>query len=262
MNAKRTRILLSLAVLSWSAVLLYFHASGRIVKYLAPDFRTICLVGGLGLAVLGLFTLLTAGEEADDCEHGSTTDLHPLTAFLLMTVPLLCALLWTKDEYSSAALARKGLYDAPAPGATAVLAVNRAPLTREDLEKGHRRTPDGFLEFNLIEIFLATGDREQQALLDGMKIATEGRVIEERNNPAGTRKRLYRLFVTCCAADSRAIPIVLEFGKTPPPLSDNGWVRASGTLRFPLENGLLQPVLEVERAEPLETPSEESFQRQ
>ena len=58
MNPKVCRILFSLAVLSWAAALLYFHASGRIAKYLAPDFRMIALVGGLGLAVLGFFNLL------------------------------------------------------------------------------------------------------------------------------------------------------------------------------------------------------------
>jgi hypothetical protein len=98
MKPQTRRILFSLAVLIWSAVLLYFHASGRINKYLAPDFRPIAFVGGLGLAVLGLFNLLTATQQAD-CghDHGSddpahdheTSDLHPLTALLLMVVPVL-----------------------------------------------------------------------------------------------------------------------------------------------------------------------------
>jgi uncharacterized membrane protein YcgQ (UPF0703/DUF1980 family) len=95
-----------------------------------------------------------------------------------------------------------------------------------------------------------------------MKVETEGRWIEEKNrNPHGTRKRLYRLFITCCAADSRAIPIVLEFGKTPPDFPENGWVKVSGTMRFPLEDGVLQPLLVVESAIAAEPPYEESFLR-
>ena len=39
MNPKTRRILFSFAILCWSAVLLYFYSSGRINKYLAPDFR-------------------------------------------------------------------------------------------------------------------------------------------------------------------------------------------------------------------------------
>lgn len=261
MNPKLARIFLSLAILCWSATLLYFHASGRIVKYLAPDFRTICLIGGLGLAVLGAFNLLTAGDAADD-GHGhehAPSDLPVPVALLLMLIPLGLSILWTKDDFSYAALARKGMYDAPSPGNTLALATAVPPLTREELEKAHRKTGDGYFEFNLIEIFLATGDREQQGLLDGMKVTTHGKVAADRLSP--TRKRLYRLFVTCCAADSRAIPIVLEFGKTPPELPENSWAEVGGTLSFPLENGRLQPVLHVEKIESSSAPGEEHYQR-
>jgi uncharacterized membrane protein YcgQ (UPF0703/DUF1980 family) len=96
-----------------------------------------------------------------------------------------------------------------------------------------------------------------------MKVATQGRIVDEKvRNARGTRKRLYRLFITCCAADSRAIPIVLEFGRAPDEFDDNTWVEAAGTMRFLLEEGQLQPVLEVERVAPAEAPYEESFMRQ
>ncbi|MDP3850014.1 MAG: TIGR03943 family protein [Luteolibacter sp.] len=271
MNPKLRRILFSLAVLVWSGVLLYFHASGRINKYLAPDFRPIAFAGGLGLAVLGLFNLLTAGQSADcghdhgddaDAHDHETSDVHPLVALLLMVLPVVCSVAWTKDEYSAAALARKGLYDSPADMNTSFLASTMPPLTREQIEKNHRKTADGYYEFNLMEMFFATGDREMQAAIDGLKVETEGRWIDEKTrNPNGTRKRLYRLFITCCAADSRAIPIVLEFGKTPPDLPENGWVKVAGTMRFLLEEGVIQPVLVAERALAAEPPFEESFMR-
>ncbi len=269
MNPTLRRILFSLAVLVWSGVLLYFHATGRINKYLAPDFRPIAFVGGLGLAVLGLFNLLTAGQAADcghdhdgDSHDHETSDVHPLAALLLMILPVAFSVAWTKDEYSAAALARKGLYDAPADVSSSFLSSAMPPLTREMIEQSHRKTPDGYLEFNLMELFFATGDREMQTLIDGLKVETEGRWIEEKTrNPNGTRKRLYRLFMTCCAADSRAIPIVLEFGETPPELPENGWVKVAGTMRFPLEDGVLQPLLMADRAIATEPPYEESFLR-
>jgi uncharacterized repeat protein (TIGR03943 family) len=271
MKPELRRILFALAVLVWSAVLLYFHATGRINKYLAPDFRPIAFIGGLGLAVLGLFNLFTAGQWTD-CghDHGDdesahdheTSDMHPVTALLLMVVPVALSVAWTKDEYSAAALARKGAYDSPADMNSPFLASALPPLTREEIEKSHRKTADGFYEFSLMELFFSTGDRELQSVIDGMKVETEGRWIEEKvRNPNGTRKRLYRLFMTCCAADSRAIPIVLEFGKTPPELPENGWVKVAGTMRFPLEEGVLQPLLVVERAVAAEPPFEESFLR-
>ena len=269
MNPRNRRILFSLAVLFWSAVLLYFYSSGRINKYLAPDFRIISFVGGLGLAVLGLFNLLTAGQSGSGCcggEEGAhdheSGDMHPLTAVLLMIVPVALSVAWTKDEYSVAALSRKGLYDAPSAVSSPFLASSLPALTREGIEKSHRKTRDGFLEFSLMELFFSSGDREMQGLLEGLKVETEGRWMDEKiRNPHGSRKRLYRLFVTCCAADSRAIPIVLEFGKTPPEFPENGWVKVAGTMRFPLEEGIIQPVLTVDRVLAAEPPYEESFMR-
>jgi uncharacterized repeat protein (TIGR03943 family) len=271
MKPQTRRILSSVAVLGWAAVLLYFYSSGRINKYLAPDFRMIAFIGGLGLAVLGLFNLLTAGQKAD-CGHDhsgdeeahdhESGDMHPLTAFFLMMVPVGLSVAWTKDEYSTAALARKGLYDAPSATSLPFMASSLPAMTREELEKSHRKTADGFLEFSLMELFFSTGDREMQTLIDGLKVETEGRWTDEKqHNPDGTRKRLYRLFITCCAADSRAIPIILEFGKFPPEFQENQWVKVSGTMRFPLEEGVIQPVLIVERALAAEPPYEESFMR-
>jgi uncharacterized repeat protein (TIGR03943 family) len=272
MNPKLRCILFSLAVLSWGLALLYFHASGRIAKYLAPDFRLIALIGGLGLLVLALFNLLTAGQQAgcghdhgDDahCHDHESSDIHPLLACVLMVLPLAVSVAWTKDEYSAAALSRKGLYDSPQNMSASFLSAAMPTITREEIEKGHRKTADGFYEFNLMELYFATGDREMQTAMDGLKIETEGRLIEERNrNSKGTRKRLYRLLMTCCAADSRAIPIVLEYGDKPQPaIAANEWVKVAGTMNFPMEEGLLQPILTVDRTVEAEPPFEESFLR-
>lgn len=271
MKPQFQRTLYSLAVLVWSAVLLYFHASGRVNKYLATDFRPLVLAGGLGLAVLGLFTLLTAGHRTDcghdhggdDGEHDHERgDLNPLTAFLLMFIPVALSVAWTKDEYSVAALSRKGLYETPGNIVSPFGTSSKPPRTLEEIAKSHRKTADGFFEFNLMELFFATGDREFQSLLDGLKVQTEGRWIDEKlRNPEGKRKRLYRLFLTCCAADSRAIPIILEFSGPAPEFPENSWVRVSGTMRFPLEAGALQPVLMVEHVTASGPPPEENFMR-
>ena len=73
--------------------------------------------------------------------------------------------------------------------------------------------------------------------------------------------RLYRLFSTCCAADGRAVPIVLEFGRKPDEFPENSWVEAAGTMRFLSEDGQPQPVLEVENVTPATAPYEENFKR-
>lgn len=272
MNPRLRRILFALAVLVWSGVMLYFHGSGRIVRYLAPDFRPLVLMGGLGLAVLGLFTLLTAGQQAacghdhaaddDDPAHDHESgDLHPLLALILMVAPMLLSVAWTRDQFSASSLARKGLYDSPA-GLQSGMPANFPPLTRELIAERHPQTPDGYHPLSLIDLFFAAGDREMQGVLEGMKIETEGRWMEERaNNPNGTRKRLYRLFLTCCIADSRAIPIILEYGKPPPEYPENGWVKVAGVMRFEPVDGVVQPVLAAERTLAAEVPYEESLLR-
>lgn len=270
MKPRTRRILFSLAVLVWSGIMLYFHGSGRITRYLAPDFRPLVLCGGLGLAVLGLFNLLTAGQAAacghdagdsDDPHDHEASDLHPLLAFLLMVLPISLSVAWTRDEFSAASLTRKGLYDSPAELQTSMLA-NIPPLTLELIEERYPKTPDGYHPLSLIELFFATGDRDMQGVLEGLRVETEGRWMEERNlNPNGTRKRLYRLFLTCCIADSRAIPIVLEYGKPPPEYPENDWVKVAGVMKFQMEDGALQPVLMVERTLAANPPYEESFLR-
>lgn len=263
------RFLLSLTVMVWGGVMLYFYASGRIIAYLAPDFRVISLFGGLGLMVLGGFNLLMCTHPAvaphdhkgdpDATEQG---DMHPITGFLLMVIPLLLSVSWTQDQYSLSALGRKGLFDAPSATSLPFIPGSVEPLSLETLERTHRRSADGFFEFNLMELFFASGDRELQGVLDGLKIETEGRWVMEKspeNDPR--RRRLYRLFMTCCIADSRAIPIILEFDDIPPEMPENGWARVAGTMTFPLENGVIQPVLRATRAMAADPPVEETFLR-
>jgi uncharacterized membrane protein YcgQ (UPF0703/DUF1980 family) len=67
---KRSLHLISVALLLlWSAVLLYFHVSGRVQHYLPPDglFRPMVLIAGIGLAILALFNLATMHSETTDC---------------------------------------------------------------------------------------------------------------------------------------------------------------------------------------------------
>lgn len=101
-----------------------------------------------------------------------------------------------------------------------------------------------------------------QGAMEGLKVRTEGRWVKEKvNNPNGTRMRLYRLFITCCAADSRAIPITVEFGTEPPSLPLDGWAAIYGEVHFIEENGVPTPVLMADRALAAEAPADENFMR-
>jgi uncharacterized repeat protein (TIGR03943 family) len=267
-NPTVRRILFSLALLVWGAVLVYFYASGRITKYLAPDFRPLTLAGGLGLAVVGIFNLLTAGQSAscghdhgpEDSHDHESMDVPPVAAFLIMILPLGLGVAWTKDAFSLGSLTRKGLLDAPDP--SSILLGSMLPkLTKELIERQHPKNAAGYHEFGLMELFFSAGDPEMRELVDGMLVETQGRLVDDPEAAVPNQRRLYRLFITCCAADSRAIPIIVRFQGEPPAVEENAWMKLSGTMRFPDEGEGPLPVLEVAHAEEAPPPPEESFMR-
>lgn len=269
MNPKFQRVLFSLALLVWAGVLIYFYASGRIVKYLAPDFRPLVMGGGLGLAVVGLFNLLTATQDAscghdhapDDTHDHESLDVHPLAAFLILIVPLCVGVGWTKDAFSLGSLTRKGLMDTPADASSLILGASMPKLTKELIEKQHLKNADGYHSFGLMELFFSAGDPEMRELVEGMQVETEGRVVKDPDAALPNQRRLYRLFITCCAADSRAIPIIVRFKNGVPEVEDNTWMKLSGTIRYPDEGEGFVPVLEVDHGAEAPPPPEESFMR-
>lgn len=266
-SALLSRCLQSVALITWGSVLVYFHVSNRLVKYLAPDFRLIAFAGGLALIVIGLFTLLTSRQPTDcghdhgpgDAHDHESLDIHPLGAFLIMVVPLLLTTAWTKDSFSISTLSRKGLQDSPSRANS--LFSSLPPMTRETIERQHPPNADGYRPFPLMELFFTSADPETRELVEGMPVVTEGRLVDDAASPEN-RRRLYRLFITCCAADSRPIPIIAEFGDAgPPEVEDNVWITLSGTISFPDEGDGPIPLLQVESAEQTEPPFEESFMR-
>ena len=264
-----SRCLQSIALILWGVTLVYFHSSGRLVKYLAPDFRLIAFAGGLGLIVVGLFCLLTAREAAscghqhgpEDTHDHESLDIHPIGAFLILAAPLLLATGWTKDGYSMAALTRKGLDDTAAESGI-FLASTLPPLTREIIEQQHPPDENGYRKFPLLELFFSSADPEMRELVGGMQVVTEGRLVPDPDAHApANQRRLYRLFITCCAADSRPIPIIARFKEAPPEVEDNTWIQLSGTMTFPDEGDGHLSVLEVDFSKLVDPPVEESFMR-
>ena len=271
------------AAICWGAVPVYFFAADRIHKYLATEFRTVALIGGLGMIVLGLFNILTAGEDAGcghehehghDCghdhdhdhdhdhgdghghdhEHG---DPNPLMTLLLMILPVGAAVAWTTDEFSDRALMRKSV-DAGA-GAEAYFA-DLPPFTRETLDRTTPKTPDGYYQLELIQLFWSAGDPEVKGVMQGIQAEVEGQVMAEGGDAdsAAKRLRLFRLFMTCCAADAQVFGIPIEFGGAPPDFAPRSWVKVRGTVDYEADGDVL---LRVEQADPIEAPYEEFMLR-
>lgn len=254
------------AALSWAGVLLHFVISGRIHQYLAPVFRQYALIGGLGLLVLAAFVLLTF-RRPSDCGHDhapgeahdhETSDLSPLVILLLMVAPALFAASVTKDSFSLRALTHKGAFDLAARPLVATR-MGAVP-TREEIIANRPRTPEGITRIELLELFSAAMDPEYAANLTGLTVTVEGRVLSGAEQ--GGHPILYRLLLTCCAADGRPLPLRLRWEGPTPPLEENKWFEITGKVSFEeTAPGVRTPFVLVLGMQPKEAPVEESLLR-
>lgn len=66
---KFLQILAILTLFTWGSLFLHFYATGRIEKYLDPDFRIYALISGIGMILLGTFNFIHRNRETGGCGH-------------------------------------------------------------------------------------------------------------------------------------------------------------------------------------------------
>ncbi|MDG2487408.1 MAG: hypothetical protein P8M65_06850 [Roseibacillus sp.] len=265
-KATFNQIISSLATISWGGVPVYLYTRGLIGEYLSESFHVIALSGGLAMIVLGLFNLLHARRQvgcghdhSHEHDHGHDHDHHeqnPVAAICLMIIPVMLCTGFTKHEYSKEALRWKGLYKQRT--LKSLYSTYNTEFTRELLEKRTPKTSEGNFLLQLTELYWSAGDEKIMKIYDGLPAQLEGRLIEEEPtlNPDNTRKRLYRVVMTCCAADAQVLGVPLEFSTSLPALADKTWITARGKVAFELIDGQHFAYLsdcEVEATEPPET---------
>ena len=239
--------------------MLHFYRSVHLDAYLAPNFQFTLLVGGLACLIVGLFNLINIRVQTD-CHHGGdcghnheSSDLNPLVALSIILFPLLFSLAKTEHRLDDDHLSKKSAQDLD-PASMRFLA-DLPPFTKETLDATRQKTVDGFYEMNLLELFYSAGDSELERVFTGLRFETEAMLRTEPNrNPSGDRMRLYRMFITCCAADMKAIPMSVEFDGELPKFEQNTWVKVGGEMRYEHINGVTYPVMKVERIEPTPSP--------
>jgi hypothetical protein len=130
-------------------------------------------------------------------------------------------------------------------------------FTMADLERMVPKNEAGNFLLDVPQLFYTAGDDELMTVMEGIPIETTAQVMEETlNNPTGTRLKLFRLFVECCAADARPLSVPIDFGKAPPTYEEMGWVKVIGKIHYAEEDGSVVPIINVESmeatAEPLD----------
>ncbi|MCH2064754.1 MAG: hypothetical protein MK194_13660 [Roseibacillus sp.] len=265
------QIVSSLSTIAWGIVPVYLYARGLISEYLSESFHLIALSGGLAMIVLGAFNLIHARremgcghdhshehEEGCDHEHDHEQghdhhEQNPLAALCLMLLPVILCTGFTKHEYSKEALRWKGLYKQRT--LRSLYSNYNAEFTRELLEKRTPKTKEGNFLLQLSELYWSAGDEKIMKVYEGLPAQLEGRLIEEepKLNTEGNRKRLYRVVMTCCAADAQVLGVPLQFSNSLPALEDKKWITARGKVAFESIDGQYFAYLrdcEVEATEP------------
>ncbi len=250
------QMIYSIAVLAWGGILVFFYQSGLLDNYLDDKFHIYVLVGGMTALVLGVFNVCTMETKAADCcDHDHGSDMHPLMALVLLIGPLVLALLVSKHGFSEKH--ELALSDKDVDASTFNFA-DIPPFTLETLENTRSKSDDGAFQLNLLELFFSAGDVEQEKVMSGLYVETEGKFRDEPNrNPEGNRMRMYRLFMTCCAADTKAIPLSIEFDGELPDMAHNSWVRVAGVMTYERLDGVVYPVLKVKSVKSIPVPEGE-----
>ncbi len=244
------QIVSGLATIAWGILPVYLYAGGLISKYLSESFHLIALSGGLAMIVLGAFNLIHARRKVDcghDHEHEHTHDhkgaehdhheQNPIAAIFLMLLPVILCTGFTKHEYSKEALRWKGLYKQRT--LRSLYSNYNAEFTREYLEKRTPKTAEGNFLVQLTELYWSAGDEKIMKVYEDLPVQLEGRLIEEdpELNHDGNRRRLYRVVMTCCAADAQVLGVPLQFEESLPDLPDKTWITARGKVAFELIEG-------------------------
>jgi uncharacterized membrane protein YcgQ (UPF0703/DUF1980 family) len=165
--------------------------------------------------------------------------------------PTTTAAVTQADTPPSAPTATKAADTPPADKAKAEADAKWSEFTMADLERMVPKNEAGNFLLDVPQIFYTAGDEELMKVMEGIPIETTAQVMEETlNNPKGTRLKLFRLFVECCAADARPLSVPIDFGKTPPKYESMGWVKIIGKLHYSHEtDGAILPVIQVQTME-------------
>lgn len=124
------------------------------------------------------------------------------------------------------------------------------------------KNANGAYLMQLMELFLAAGNTSFANVLEGLPVEVEGAV---RNLPGESAevnfKRMYRMSITCCAADMQAIPIKLELQQELAEKwfhPEHTWLRVEGRVVFDRDaKGRRKVVIKVYKVEPAEVPPNE-----
>ena len=275
------RILTLITLLLWGGTLLYFWASDRIGSYLHPQFHPYVLVAGAGLLVLSaLWWWASRGSEAGchDCGCHHEQDNEPRSrlsagaafAFAVLLLPVSAAAFISPSQFGEAAVMNRGIVtdisqlpsaelpdgsweDAPEWDESVDGVDASWPEGQEEGVEYFTRAPDGSIQVETLDLLFAAQEPGLREEFENQRVSIIGQYVPPRGGSTGGFD-LVRMFMVCCAADSR--PLGIKVTGEPIAVPRMGWVRITGIARFVDNGGVLEPSLELEKIEEVEAPRE------
>ncbi len=145
-------------------------------------------------------------------------------------------------------------------------------FTLEDLKRMVPQSSEGNFMLEVPQLFYTANDTELQRVLEGLPIETiaqvmpvstddadvaaEGAALPATPTPIDNSKRLrlFRMFIECCAADMRPLPVTIQFKDALPEYEEMGWVKVVGKVRYEHVDGVTTPIVDVITMEPTAEP--------
>lgn len=118
------------------------------------------------------------------------------------------------------------------------------------------RTPDGNIVAEVLDLLYAAQDNVLREDFEGKRVELIGQLMPD-SSKAGSANRFkaVRMFMVCCAADSRPVATLVE-AETLPDFPEMTWLKITGTSTFPIEKGRRISVLKAQKIEKTDPPKE------
>ena len=278
-----SRWLACATLVAWSAILSYFYFSGRIASFLHPMFRPLVLISGgvLLLLAVGLALAPSATEECcdeDGCGHtfGRMT-AGRITTFLILLLPICAAAAVSSDGFGVRTMMNRGIVtdaaglsptspkssapvDMPMPsgdGASVTPPSNPAPAPTANASEAYLpKSKSGAIILQVPDLLYAAQDSSLRPDFQGRTIELTGQWMPDTvNNAKGTRFKLVRMLMVCCAADARPVAVLVEDSKKTK-IPEMSWVKVSGRAIFPTEGGRMVAVVKADSVAVTDPPEE------
>jgi len=233
-------VLLAWIVAFWF-LLQHLGGSPILGKFLRPDYWWLVEVG---TAILVFFVMAMV---YNDPPHGGRRGIALLSQMGIMILPLLYLPTAAVSQLSPDAVKKRSFY----------LSQSHQPFSEASLQSLSESSADGKDSGRLDEV--PTNPSLLRLVFkpepyQGRRVTIVGKTYTDDKLPPNSFL-CYQLLMFCCAADARAIGVVVEYDKSET-VKNGDWVKVEGSVGFTSLEGQRLTKITAESVEPTEAPKD------